>query len=1441
MLVSVIDGAVSDPHEGGEEGCPLAMALKRSGIPQPPPGSGSPTPEPPASSSGASSPSSSAPSSPSRRSSLRRTAVDPRAALMGADANPPLAAAAANAPAAAVAKSAAVGGVSGASGAVNIPGAAVPPPTGPRVVARPPLNAYLRVPLIRGEDDAVVCPDPGRPGTTKKIEVGKMMAVEQKTEEEKEGAAGNTKLGGGADGKSSAIKPETSNDQTAEASEAKEKNKKEIPVPTITAVRGYDVDVPPTYAVPASYVRNVCLHYDEAMDGNCEYNIDEEDEAWWRENDEFGPESKARVVMPGEEGDGTKVEGDAGTYAAGEAGGKGVAPPEKARGKKGQFVKKTSSKDDANDDAMDVDVDSAASDASLPPAAPSPPKKSYTVEQVLLLNPRYLHSRHSTRGLLRKYNPKLPLHLLERMLDVLEKATGFESIVTLPEAERLLAAKIPELVAIFGPLSERERRILAEDEERSLRRRLPLTLTNQLDGAGGFVDALDELDATFPALAPPVTLPQVISQVYDHWVAKRSRLRKPLLRRYWPPTAPTDTNPHQVFRHRETEKRRLRKKRQNDIEAYRKMRQLKADFERVGGLCDLISRREGAGRAVVELGNEYFEERLRGWIDAAGAPRRSGRLTKRQVAAALAVPRYYDDGPVVTQRGRGGMKRKRAAPYPPLPHHHLAAGVSDPESRGPSPVPPPGVAPPAPPPVPSGLPPPGMAPLPLPKVVAGHDGGLPAPHFLQPLATRDLPRAESQGGEGPSFPSYVNGRPVHPPGGPFRHRPRLGRGGRIMVDRVPMAPPLPSASPRGSFVDLPPKPTVVTYGAPLPKHGHDIAPLGADGPNYTLASSPGKFGPGRSPPARRDGRIAPLEGRGTDAATAPKAPPARTLAEVLPRSGGEAAAGNPVARRIEAICARALAEDYQSLAEAAAVSAGVPSVALARGGARPASPGAAWQDDGDEVLVPIEDWMEAPGGERLYGKERFAIGGTLGRSTAASRLRKPLLRRYWPPTAPTDTNPHQVFRHRETEKRRLRKKRQNDVEAYRKMRRLKADFERVGGLCDLISRREAAGRAAVELGNEYFEERLRGWIDAAGAPRRSGRLTKRTVEAALAVPRYYDDGPIVTQRGRGGMKRKRAPYPPLPHHHPAAAGVSDPESRGPSPVPPPGGAPPAPPPVPSRLPPPGMAPLLPPKVVAGHDGGLPAPHFLQPLATRELPRAEGRLDGEGPSFPSYVNGRPIHPPGGPFRHRPRLGRGGRIVVDRVPIASALPSASPRGSFLDLPPKPTVVTYGTPMNKHGHDIAPLGADGPNYTLAASPGKFGPGRSPPARRDGRLAPLEGGRGTAAATAPKAPPARTLAEVLPRSVDAAAGNPVARRIEAICARGLAEDWRASAAGAAASASGAPHATLARGGASPASPGAALGDDMMDEVLVPIEDWMEAPSKERLYGTERFAIGPL
>ena len=58
------------------------------------------------------------------------------------------------------------------------------------------------------------------------------------------------------------------------------------------------------------------------------------------------------------------------------------------------------------------------------------------------------------------------------------------------------------------------------------------------------------------------------------------------MHQYWPPTSASDLNPHQVFHQRDKEKRWFRKKRQNDIEAYKKMRQLRMDFERVGTLCE---------------------------------------------------------------------------------------------------------------------------------------------------------------------------------------------------------------------------------------------------------------------------------------------------------------------------------------------------------------------------------------------------------------------------------------------------------------------------------------------------------------------------------------------------------------------------------------------------------------------------------------------------------------------------------------------------------------------------------------------------------------------------------------------------------------------------------------------------------------------------------------
>jgi len=90
------------------------------------------------------------------------------------------------------------------------------------------------------------------------------------------------------------------------------------------------------------------------------------------------------------------------------------------------------------------------------------------------------------------------------------------------------------------------------------------------------------------------------------------------------------------------------------------------------------------------------------------------------------------------------------------------------------------------------------------------------------------------------------------------------------------------------------------------------------------------------------------------------------------------------------------------------------------------------------------------------------------------------------------------------EKRRLRKKRQNDDEAYEKMRRLRADFEGVRALCELILRREEVHGTLVEPTNDYFEERLHGYVDTTGAPRERGK-NERSIESVVRVPKYRNN------------------------------------------------------------------------------------------------------------------------------------------------------------------------------------------------------------------------------------------------------------------------------------------------------------------------------------------------
>lgn len=346
--------------------------------------------------------------------------------------------------------------------------------------------------------------------------------------------------------------------------------------------------------------------------------------------------------------------------------------------------------------------------------------------------------------------------MLEIMLDTLDKATGFDAIITLDQAEILILKKLPQFYHMY-----------------------PIR-----------------------AKAGVVTIRHVINDVYQYWVSKRSKLKRPLLRRFWPVTSTEDSNPHLVFRPREKEKYKLRRKRQNDSDAYRKLQQLKQDFLQIRTLLTLIKKREELNRSLVTLHKEWFEQKLYDAIDTSGLCRVSKALDRRSLAKLTEVEKHFE-----IHEGVGAQWKRKRGRRTPQP----GETASRDGSRASSPVPPSAMGE-------------TMGPASstnfaatvdrsylsgeangnansepskqkLPKYIAGQNGGEPAPSFLQPLSTREG-YATTWEGSVPYVNTVVDGKPVNTVR--FRHRPRVGRGGRLCIDRVPL-PTNPNVQPNTYF------------------------------------------------------------------------------------------------------------------------------------------------------------------------------------------------------------------------------------------------------------------------------------------------------------------------------------------------------------------------------------------------------------------------------------------------------------------------------------------------------------------------------------------------------------------------------------------------------------------------------------------------------------------
>ena len=188
---------------------------------------------------------------------------------------------------------------------------------------------------------------------------------------------------------------------------------------------------------------------------------------------------------------------------------------------------------------------------------------------------------------------------LERMIDALEKATGFGAMVTQDAAEKVLTAKM--------------------------------------------------------GLQPTSATREVVADVYQYWLGRRNKNKKPLLRCFWPPTAADDTNPHSVFRPREKERYKLRKHRRNDMDSFRKMQQLRRDCERARTLLELVVHREQIKQLAHMLSTEHFEQAVHELKHPTpGPPPESPATTKPRWRCSSRAPRFRGARRVQRRRGRGG-------------------------------------------------------------------------------------------------------------------------------------------------------------------------------------------------------------------------------------------------------------------------------------------------------------------------------------------------------------------------------------------------------------------------------------------------------------------------------------------------------------------------------------------------------------------------------------------------------------------------------------------------------------------------------------------------------------------------------------------------------------------------------------------------------------------
>ncbi|CAM9226358.1 unnamed protein product [Phaeothamnion confervicola] len=342
---------------------------------------------------------------------------------------------------------------------------------------------------------------------------------------------------------------------------------------------------------------------------------------------------------------------------------------------------------------------------------------------------------------------------------------------------------------------------LEAEDEQWLRRHPKLGESGALHGRldddtlERMLDILEKLTGTGPPAAQPqaenafmgflgmsrALYHEVWSEVVAYWRQKRQRQgSKPLLRRFWPATSTNDTDPHKVFRPREKDRYKLRKHRMSDRESHRRLVQLRRDFERCAGRRGMASSADPLRRKKKRREREERE-------------RHSGGSGSAAATVAVEDEDFDEDG--LPAGGISGGSASSAATAA------AAAAAAEEVAR----------------------------------LVATEP-----PSFMDPLATRQNFRETVLEVVEPNLPIYTPAAIGKSRRGPapvykYRCRGRMGRGGRVVFDRVPVRGPGDYCSDgAGNYYgdDEPPPPAAVVVScagagsahAPAPPAVHRLQP-----------------------------------------------------------------------------------------------------------------------------------------------------------------------------------------------------------------------------------------------------------------------------------------------------------------------------------------------------------------------------------------------------------------------------------------------------------------------------------------------------------------------------------------------------------------------------------------------------------------------------------------